>query len=134
MKATATWTKGLQGIVNDERNHATVIDLPEAKGGVDSGTSALELCLMSLAGCLKTIFAMVGSKMRIEFEELQIIADARMEDGAQTITHVDYKLRIKTDASEAKVKKCLDIVESTCPVGVLFTQAGVVMSGEIEML
>lgn len=134
MKAIATWTKGLQGIVNDERNHTTVIDVPEAKGGVDSGTSALELCIMSLAGCIETIFAMVAPKMRLEFQELEVIADARIEGDAKTITHVDYKLIIKTEASEVKVKKCLDIVESTCPVGVLFTQAGVVLTGEIEKL
>lgn len=134
MKAIATWTQGLQGIVKDERNHSTVIDVPPAKGGIDSGTSALELCVMSLAGCVETIFAMVAPKMRLEFEQLEVVADARIEEGAKTISHVDYKLSIKTSATEEKVKKCLDLVESTCPVGVLFTQAGVVIKGEIEML
>lgn len=134
MKAIANWTEGLQGIVKDERNHSIVIDVPEVKGGIDSGTSALELCVMSLAGCIETIFAMVAPKMRLEFEKLEVVADARMEDGSKTISHVDYKLNILTKASEEKVKKCLDLVESTCPVGVLFTQAGVVLNAEIVML
>lgn len=134
MKAIATWTEGLQGIVKDERNHSIVIDVPHSKGGIDSGTSALELCVMSLAGCIKTIFAMLAPKMRLEFEKLEVIADARIEDGAKTLSHIDYKLIIKTSATEEKVKKCLELVETTCPVGVLFTQAGVVLKSEIEML
>ena len=134
MKAIATWTKGLQGIVKDERNHSTVIDVPTAKGGIDSGTSALELCIMSFAGCIETIFAMVAPKMRIEFGKLEVIADARIDGDSKTITHVDYSLSIKTSVSEDKVKKCLELVESTCPVGVLFTQAGVKLKGEIVML
>jgi putative redox protein len=134
MKAIANWTEGLQGIVKDERNHSIVIDVPEAKGGIDSGTSALELCVMSLAGCIETIFAMVAPKMRLDFKKLEVVADARMEDGSKTISHVDYTLNISTEASEEKVKKCLDLVESTCPVGVLFTQAGVVLNAKIVML
>lgn len=134
MKAVATWTKQTQGIVKDERNHSYVIDVPEEKGGCDTGTSALELCVMSLAGCIETIFAMVAPKMRLAFDALEVEADARMEEGAATISHVDYILRIKTDAKEEKVAKCLETVEKTCPVGVLFSQAGVVISGKIEML
>jgi putative redox protein len=134
MKATATWTEGLQGIVKDERNHSIVIDVPPTKGGTDSGTSALELCVMSFAGCIETIFAMVAPKMRLEFEKLEVVADARIEEGSKTLSHIDYKLRIKTEVSEEKVKKCLVQVEKTCPVGVLFTQAGLILKGEIEML
>lgn len=134
MKAVATWTKQLQGIAKDSRNHSYVIDVPEAKGGNDTGTSALELCVMSLAGCIETIFAMVAPKMRLTFDALEVEAVARIEEGAPTISHVDYVLRIKTEASEEKVAKCLDTVEKTCPVGVLFSKAGVVISGKIEML
>jgi len=134
MKAIATWTQGLQGIVKDERNHSTVIDVPPAKGGIDSGTSALELCVMSLAGCVETIFAMVAPKMRLEFEQLEVVAVASKADDAPTIERVDYKLSIKTSAKLEKVEKCLNLVETTCPVGVLFTQAGVEINGEIEML
>ena len=45
-----------------------------------------------------------------------------------------YILSIKTSVSEDKVKKCLELVESTCPVGVLFTQAGVKLKGDIVIL
>jgi len=134
MKAVATWTKQLQGIVKDGCNRSIVIDVSEAKGGCDSGTSALELCVMGFAGCIETIFAMVAPKMRLTFDFLEAEAEARMEEGAKTITHIDYVLRIETDASEEKIAKCLETVEKTCPVGVLFSQAGVVISGKIEML
>jgi putative redox protein len=72
--------------------------------------------------------------MRLEFEKLEVVADARIEEGFETLSHIDYKLRVKTEVSEEKVKKCLAQVEKTCPVGVLFTQAGLILKGEIEML
>lgn len=134
MKAVATWTKQLQGVVTDKCNRSIVIDVPEEKGGCDSGSSALELCVMGFAGCIETIFAMVAPKMRLEFSALEVEAVARMEEGAATISHVDYIFRIKTDAKPEKVEKCLETVEKTCPVGVLFSKAGVEINGKIEML
>ncbi len=134
MKAVATWTRQLQGVVTDSCNRSIVIDVPEAKGGTNLGSSALELCVMGFAGCIETIFAMVASKMRIEFTALEVETIAKIEDGATTISHVDYVFRIKTDAKQEKVEKCLDTVEKTCPVGVLFSQAGINISGKIEML
>lgn len=134
MKAVATWTRHFQGVVTDKCNRSIVIDVSEEKGGCDTGSSALELCIMGFAGCIETIFAMVAPKMRINFDALEVESLAKIEEGALTISHVDYVLRIKTDASKEKVAKCLETVERTCPVGVLFSQAGVEISGKIEML
>ncbi len=134
MKAVATWTKQFQGVVTDKCNRSIVIDVSEEKGGCDTGSSALELCIMGFAGCIETIFAMVAPKMRISFQALEVEALARIEEGYLTFSHVDYVLRIKTDASEEKIAKCLETVEKTCPVGVLFSKAGIKISGKIEML
>jgi len=134
MKSKSIWTQQYQSVVNNGRNHSVVIDLPDAKGGSNNGATALELCVMSFSGCLGTIFAMVANKMRINFEKLEVDVNAEQKDNAPTVTHINYTLTIKTSIEPAKVEKCLELTENTCPVGVLFKQAGVVITHEIKYL
>ncbi|GAB1474470.1 hypothetical protein MASR2M69_19110 [Bacteroidota bacterium] len=108
-----------------------VIDLPEAKGGSNSGPTALEMCVMSLSGCVGTIFAMVAEKMRLKFEKMEVELIAEQSQNAPTITDVHFTLRIQTSEERQKIEKCLDITINTCPVGVLFKQAGVSITSEI---
>ena len=134
MKSTSLWTRQFQSVVDNGRNHSVVIDLPEAKGGVNSGATALELTVMGLSGCVGTIFAMVAQKMRIEFEHLEVIMDAEQKNDAPTITDVHFVVEIKTNEKIEKIQKCLDTTVSTCPVGVLFKQAGVNITNEIKIV
>lgn len=134
MKSTSLWTRQFQSVVDNGRNHSVVIDLPEAKGGVNSGATALELTVMGLSGCIGTIFAMVAQKMRIEFEHLEIKLDADQKNDAPTITDVHFVVEIKTNEKLEKIQKCLDTTVSTCPVGVLFKQAGVNITNEIKIV
>ena len=134
MKSKSLWIRKFQSVVDNGRNHSLVIDLTEEKGGVNSGPSALELCVMSFSGCIGTIFAMVAKKMRISFDQMEVEVDAEKKDNAATITDVHIVLKIKTDANQDKIKKCLEHTEATCPVGVLFTQAGVKITNEIKFL
>ncbi len=92
------------------------------------------MCVMSLSGCIGTIFAMVAGKMRISFDNLVVELEAEQKDNAPTITHVNYTLTIKTNVEPDKIEKCLELTENTCPVGVLFKQAGVVINHEIKYL
>ncbi len=125
MKATCTWTNGVASIVTNHRGHEIVLDLPPAKGGDDSGATAFEVCLMSYAGCVNTIFQLLAVKMRIDFKSLEVEARGAMNGGAATLTDVEIDLRIATDASETKIAKCLEQTLKTCPVGILFDQAGI---------
>ncbi|HPE99854.1 MAG TPA: OsmC family protein [Bacteroidales bacterium] len=134
MKSISLWTRNFQSVVDNGRNHSTVVDLPGAKGGDNNGPTALELCVMSLSGCIGTIFAMVAQKMRLSFEKMEVELNAEQKDNAPTITDVHIVLRIQTAEDVAKVEKCLETTEKTCPVGVLFTQAGVNITHEIIKL
>jgi len=134
MKSNSLWTRKFQSVVDNGRNHSLVIDLPEVKGGVNSGPTALELCVMGFSGCVGTIFAMVAEKMRIKFEKMEVEVEALQKDNAPTITDVNFVLFIKTDEDHDKVEKCLDLTLNTCPVGVLFNQAGVKIEHEIKYL
>ena len=134
MKSTSLWTRQFQSVVDNGRNHSLVIDLPEPKGGINSGPTALELCVMSFSGCVGTIFAMVAQKMRVTFDHLEVDVNAEQKDNAPTITHVHFVLSIKTSDDIQKIEKCLEHTVNTCPVGVLFKQAGVVITNEIKIV
>jgi putative redox protein len=134
MKSNSLWTRNFQSVVDNGRNHSMVIDLPEAKGGVNSGPTALEMCVMSFSGCVGTIFAMVAKKMRLTFEKMEVEVDAQQKNDAPTITDIEFTLIIQTTEEKQKVEKCLDLTMTTCPVGVLFKQAGVNIKSSVKML
>jgi len=133
MKSKSIWTRDYQSVVDNGRNHSMVIDLPENKGGANSGPTALELCVMSFSGCIGTIFAMVANKMRLTFQKMEVLVEANKPDSAGTITDVHFILEIATSEPEEKVKKCLEHTMHTCPVGLLFQQAGLKITYEIKI-
>ncbi|HNZ42713.1 MAG TPA: OsmC family protein [Bacteroidales bacterium] len=134
MRSITQWTKNFQSIVDNGRNHSMVIDLPEAKGGNNNGPTALELCVMSFSGCVGTIFAMVAEKMRISYSKLEVIVDAEQKNNAPTISDIHFILQIQTKEEKEKISKCLEHTMNTCPVGVLFKQAGVQITNEIKFI
>jgi len=134
MKSNSLWTRQFQSVVDNGRNHSMVIDLPQTKGGSNSGPTALEMCVMSLSGCIGTIFAMVAEKMRLKFEKMEVELNAEQKNNAQTITDVHFVLSIQSDADETKIQKCLETTLNTCPVGVLYKQAGVNITHEINII
>jgi putative redox protein len=134
MKSNSLWTRQFQSVVDNGRNHSMVIDLPQTKGGSNSEPTALEMCVMSLSGCIGTIFAMVAEKMRLKFEKMEVELNAEQKNNAQTITDVHFVLSIQSDADETKIQKCLETTLNTCPVGVLYKQAGVNITHEINII
>ena len=134
MKTTAKWINQFQSVVDNGRSHAMVIDLPTAMEGKDSGPTALELALMGLSGCISTIFAKVAAKMRVTFEELEVELAAEKPEGAKTVEKVHFDMKIKSDATDEKIQKCLENTVSNCPVGVLFKDAGVEVSSNVIRL
>jgi putative redox protein len=133
MKSISLWTRKFQSVVDNGRNHSIVIDLPEAKGGINSGPTALEMCVMSFSGCVGTIFALVAEKMRITFEKMEVEVDAQQKNNAATITDLHFILTIETKEERQKIEKCLEHTLNTCPVGILFKQAGINITNEIKM-
>jgi len=131
MKATTTWTKGMSSVITNNRGHEITIDLPEGKGGENLGATAFEVCLMSYSGCVNTIFNVVAKKMRIDFTSLEVDTTAQQQNNAPTFTDVEVELRIDSEASDEKIKKCLEQTLKMCPVGVLFHQAGVTTTYKI---
>jgi len=123
MKAIGTWQGGFRTILEDGRGHTVTVDLPHDELGDNLGTSALELSVLSLAGCITTIFALVARKRRLTFEAMTVELDAQRPEGAPTITSVDGVLRVTTSASVEDVETTLRITLRTCPAGVIYERA-----------
>lgn len=123
MKGIGTWTGGYRTQLHDGRGHEVAVDLTLEEGGSDSGTSALELSVLSLAGCITTIFALVAKRRKLRFEAMNVELDAERPSGARTITSVDGTLRVVTSAPVEDVATALSLTLRTCPVGVLYEQA-----------
>jgi putative redox protein len=122
MKSRAKWVENSKIYVDDGRGHSAVLDLPS---GDNTGPTALELSVMSYAGCIVTIFKLVAEKRRIAFESLSVDVIANKPDEAKTIESIEFHTQVKSDASQEALEKYLELTSKTCPVGVLFKDAGV---------
>ncbi len=125
MLASGVWKGGFQTVLNDGRNHEITVDLPDDEAGEDAGTSALELSVLSLAGCISTIFTLVARRRRLTFDTLRVDLEAERPRGSPTITGVTGTLHVGTVASVDDVRAALGITMRTCPVGVLFERANI---------
>ena len=112
-------------MLEDDHAHTVVVDLPIDEGGKSAGPSAVDLALLSLAGCVSTVFALVARKRRLDFQGLSVALEAERPAGAPTFTAVHGTLRIRTRATLPEVEAALRLTIKTCPVGVIFERAGI---------
>lgn len=125
MQAIGTWAGGFRTVLEDGRTHTVAVDLPRDEGGESAGTSALELAVLALAGCVTTIFALVARRRHLKFVGMSIALEADRPEGAPTITKVRGTFRLRTEAPLEEVATALRLTLHTCPVGVLFEKAGI---------
>jgi putative redox protein len=125
MKAVGTWKGSYRTTLEDDRGHSVTVDLPRDEDGGDLGTSALELNVLSLAGCITTIFALVAKRRRLSFEQMRVELEANRPEGSPTVESVEGTFRIVTSAPHADVETALRLTLRTCPVGVIYGRAGI---------
>jgi putative redox protein len=125
MQAIGEWKGGRQTVLKDGRGHEVRVDLPREEHGQDSGTSALELAVLSLAGCISTIFAVVAQRRRVPFQALRVELTGERPRGAATVARVVGRVVVASDRPYEEVDQALAITLRTCPVGVLFERAQV---------
>ncbi|MGP8078462.1 MAG: OsmC family protein [Thermoplasmata archaeon] len=123
MQAIGTWKHDYETVLEDAHAHRVIVDLPIDEGGRSAGPSALELCVLSLAGCITTIFALVARRRRLAIQGMTVALEAERPRGAPTITRVHGTLRVRTRADPSEVETALRLTLKTCPVGVLFEKA-----------
>ena len=122
-----------QSIVDNDRHHGVVLDLPGAKGGDDLGPTALELVVMALSGCISTIWAVVATNSKVTYERLLVVLEADKPDDQPTITAVRGVVTVDSKEPREKLQRTLDKTMNTCPVGKLYEKAGIPMEIRLEV-
>jgi putative redox protein len=125
MQARGVWKGGFEAQLEDGRGHTVTIDEPVEDGGTNKGTSAHELLLLSLTGCITTIFHIIANKRKLAFDGFTVSLRAERARGAPTIQRVHGTVEVRTDAPPEEVETILRLTVKTCPVGSLFERAQV---------
>ena len=87
MKAVSVWSNGYKSALSNDRGHSVVVDLPTEQNGTNTGATALELCVMSLAGCITTIFKTVADKRKFNYKGFRVELEAD-KPGWLNVTYV----------------------------------------------
>jgi uncharacterized OsmC-like protein len=120
IKTTAKWVENVRTVADNTRGHSVVLDLETAKGGDDTGPSALELAIMSLADCAVTIFADVCKKSNVELSKMEVVAEADKPADSPKLNGVNLKIKVTAKAREQKLKAVWRRTEANCPVVSIF--------------
>lgn len=125
MEARGEWKGGFESRLDDGRGHCITVDLPADEGGRNAGASSLELAVLSLAGCINTVFCLVAKRRRLSFSRLTTRLHAERPPGSPTIQRVHGTVEISTAAPRDEVETALRLTLRSCPVGVLLERAHV---------
>ena len=122
VKATAKLVENVQSIAGNTRGHNVVLDLGTAKGGDNTGPSALELAIMSLADCAVTIFADVCKKSKVEPSKVEVEAEAEKPADSSKLTGVKMKVTVVAKTRKQKLEAVWRRTEANCPVVSIFAE------------
>ena len=124
--ATNTITSVYQGGMSFKakaKGHDVIIDLAEASGGNNLGTSPKILMLVSLAGCTGVDVVDILNKMRVSFSDFSINVHAHLtEVDPKIYDDVEVTYTIKVDKkNEGKVQKAVTLSQDKyCGVSDMF--------------
>ena len=122
IKATAKIIENVRSIVDNSRTHTIVCDLPPAKGGQDTGPTALELAIMALADCAATIFADVAKQSKIETTKIEVVAEAEKPMDSPKLNKVTIKVHVSAKARKQLLEAVWRRTEANCPVVAIFKE------------
>ena len=123
--------RDLRVAVDNGRAHSVCLDLPPELG-TDMGPTALELGVMSFAGCFATIFSLTAKKMRIQLKDLEVELRALKSEETGTVASAKFNITVKSDARKDRIERIFELTRENCPVGKLFEQAGVKISYSLK--
>lgn len=123
--------RDLRVAVDNGRAHSVCLDLPPELG-TDMGPTALELGVMSFAGCFATIFSLTAKKMRIQLKDLEVELRVRESEETGTVASAKFHITVKSDARKDRIQRIFELTRENCPVGKLFEQTGVKISYSLK--
>ena len=122
MMAKAKLDENVRSLVDNSRTHSIVCDLPAAKGGKDTGPTALELAIMALSDCAVTIFAKVAKQSNIEVKSVEVVTEADKSDNSPIVENVKIKVNVAAKARKQLLEAIWRRTEANCPVVKIFTE------------
>ena len=122
VKAKATWVENVRSVVDNQRTHSVVCDLPTGAGGADSGCTALEMSLMALADCGVTIFSDVCKKSNIQISKVEVTVEAEKAPDSPLVTGVSMSVNVVSNARKELVDAAWRRTEANCPVLFIFKE------------
>jgi uncharacterized OsmC-like protein len=131
MNARAELIKGFQIALYDGYSHRVIVDLPPELG-TGLGPTALQLCVMSHAGCYATICVYTARKMRIPLKGLTVKVEAVETDEAGTITEEAFDIHIAADVPADRIRRLHEVTVKNCPVDILLQKAGVKINYNVK--
>lgn len=120
--AKARLVENLRSIVDNSRTHTLACDLPVAKGGNDTGPTALELAIMALSDCAVTIFAKVAKQSNVDVKAIEVITEAEKPENSPTLEGVKIKVNVSAKARKQLIEAIWRRTEANCPVVKIFTE------------
>ena len=121
----ASW-KGNMKFEAELDGHSVVVDATPEAGGEDAGPRPKKLMLVALAGCTGMDVVSLLKKMRVDFEDINIIVEGDVTEEHPKHyekMHVIYKIKGKNLDIE-KVKKAVDLSqEKYCGVSAVYKKA-----------
>lgn len=121
-KSTAKLIENVRTIVDNSRTHTVVCDLPPAKGGDDTGPTALELAIMALSDCAATIFADVAKKSKVDVQKIEVEGEAEKPADSPKLNGVKLKVKVAAKARKQIIEAIWRRTEANCPVVKIFTE------------
>ena len=124
LTAKATIKDGVK-VTCEAGKHKFYTDEPASSGGTDEGMNPLEAFLSALGACKSVITRMASKKMRIPFEELEVVCKGTINFDGVTGKNPNEKIGIKdiestytfkTSASKEDIERLVEYVDSHCPV------------------
>jgi len=122
IKATAKLVENARSIADNSRTHSIVLDQETAKGGNDTGPTALELALMALADCAVTIGADVAKNSKVTITKFEAYAEADKSPDSPVVTNVNLKVKVSGKARKELLEGIWRRTEANCPVLSIFKE------------
>jgi putative redox protein len=124
MEAIVNWKAGLsfEGVSN---GHTVAIDTTVAGGGANTGMSPKQMLLASLCACSGMDVVEIIQKMRVQFTQLQIVAEAEQTDThPKVFKYINMKYRADVSADDVeKLEKAIVLShEKYCGISAMLSK------------
>lgn len=114
VKMSAAWTGGMRFVHRSHTGHDVVTDAPEESGGSDTAATPMELLLHGLIGCTGVDVSSILLRMKQPLEAMEVeVAAERAEKHPKVYTGIHITYILTGDLDEAKVKRAIQLSEST---------------------